>query len=799
MKFSFDYSNRRSQKARMAGFLGKRTSSWAVNIAIVALIVIGCGFMFTGTQGGALLAALGAMLVLMMLWYHGDLKKQDAVLTAGETIALDQALDKYVLARLPKNPSANHIWRAVKGHWHQDFFRVRYGIDNVYIETQLEGGQIAPDAIWSLALELSHRYNLPAITPGAIVVALFLAAPAAEQVLNTLHLQRQELEDGVAWLKQLEDTFDHVRNREQYGGLGRDWANGYTPLLSKMAHNVSLDIQHGRLFVHTTPTREQVVEQMLAVLSKSSSGSVALVGEFGSGKTTAVLALAQKLLTQNVPSLRYHQIFNLDASVLMANAGNFQSIEELVLRLMSEANRAGNVILFLDEAQLFMRTGTGSVDLTNILLQVLQSGRIHLICALTPIEWQHIQMNNTALAALMHQLVLPPAEHGEAVQIMQDQLLLIEHKHKVVFTFQAIQEAYRLAEKYIHEQAFPGRGIQVLEEAAVFSGGGLIAPEVIGKSLESKLGVKVVAATASEGQQLLRLEDELHKQLINQIRAVSVVANALRRSRSGVGNPDRPVGSFLFLGPTGVGKTELAKALADVYFHGRDQIIRINLNEYTRAADAARLLASGTDQSSSGMLDAIRRQPYSVVLMDEIEKAHPDMLNLFLQLLDEGILKDANGREASFKDAIVIATSNAGADMIRAHIDAGQDLEQFEGEFVNKLIDQNLFKPEFLNRFDEIVLFRPLKPEELSQVVQLMISEVNKTLERQKVRVALSESAISWLVEHGNDPRLGARPMRRMIQRSVENIVAKKLLGGEAGPGSEITLDVADLAAANEA
>lgn len=792
-RVTFNYHSPRAQKARLAHSLSGKLAS-AVGY-IVTLVSFGAGsvLMLMGSREGALFLAFGLLLILLMFWYRGDLKRQDGRLPQGESMALELILDKEVLAKLPRKPEAKSIWRAVKGHWQQDFFRVRYGIDSNFIDSQIESIQITPEQLWINAVNLSQKHELPGVTPGAIVLALFFATPSSEQALNVLHIEKEELEQGLVWLNQLEKIIAHAKTHENYGGLGRDWASGYTPLLSKMAYNMSLSIQHGGLFVRPTPSREQVVDQMLAVLSKSKSGSVALIGELGVGKTTAVLALAKKLLTQKVPSLRYHQIFSLDASVLLANSGNFQSIEQLVLQLFSEADRAGNIIIFLDEAQLFMKSGTGSVDLTNMLLQILQAGRIHLICALTPVEWQQLQAHNPNMAGLMNSLVLPPANRTESLQIMQDELILIEHKHKVVFTYQAIQEAYRLAEKYVHDQAFPGRGIHILEEAAVFSGGGLITPEVVGKSLEAKLGVKVVMATTDEGQRLLNLEDELHKKLINQARAVSVVAAALRRARSGVSSPNRPVGSFLFLGPTGVGKTELAKALADVYFHGRDQIIRVNLNEYTRADDAARLLSGSNDQSSAGLLDMVRRQPYSVVLMDEIEKAHPDVLSALLQLIDEGVLKDSTGKEASFRDSIIIATSNAGADMIRSQIEAGRNLEDFEEEFTNQLIDKNLFRPEFLNRFDEIVLFRPLNQSELRQVVGLMLDDVNKTLEPRKVKVALSNEAIDWLVEHGDDPRLGARPMRRMIQRNVENIVANKILSGEAQAGSEIVLGTEEL------
>lgn len=795
---SFNYYDSRAQKARLSRILGRRTVRWSLLIFAAISLVLGLSLMFTGTRSGGFIAAFGIIFLLVTLWHKGDLAKQDAMMPDGNTIVLERILHKDLLAKLPKKSGPKEVWSAVKGHWQQDFIRARYGIDNNYMDLQVENTQVPVNQIWTSAVMLSRQFDLPGVSPGAVTVALFLATPSYQQALNTLNLEQAELVGSLAWLKQLEGLFDNVHVHEKYGGLGRDWANGYTPLLNKMAHNMSQSIQQGGLFVRATPSREQVVDQMLAVISKSSSGSVALIGELGVGKTTAVLMLAKKLLTKKVPSLRYHQIFNLDASVLIANAGNFQSLEQLILRLFSEADRAGNVILFLDEAQLFTRSGTGSVDLSNMLAQILQSGRIHMICAFTPVEWQQIQLHNPNLAGLMNSLVLPPANRDETMQIMQDGIVSIEHKYNTTFTYQALQEAYRLAEKYNHDQAFPGKGIHILEETAVFASGGLITPEVVGRSMEAKLGVKVVAAAGPESQELLNLENELHKQLINQVRAVNVIANALRRARSGVGNPNRPVGSFLFLGPTGVGKTELAKALADVYFKGRDQVIRINLNEYTREDDAARLLAGSTEQSSSGLLDRVRRQPYSVVLMDEIEKAHPDVLNALLQLFDEGVLKDLAGKEVSFRDCIIIATSNAGADLIRAQIEAGRNLEDFEEEFTNQLIDKNLFRPEFLNRFDEIVVFRPLNPDELRQVVGLMLDNVNKTLEPRKLRVVLSRESVDWLVEHGNDPRLGARPIRRMIQRNVENVVANKILSGEAPPGSEIVLGIEEIKKQNE-
>ncbi|HEX9153211.1 MAG TPA: AAA family ATPase, partial [Candidatus Saccharimonadales bacterium] len=279
---------------------------------------------------------------------------------------------------------------------------------------------------------------------------------------------------------------------------------------------------------------------------------------------------------------------------------------------------------------------------------------------------------------------------------------------------------------------------------------------------------------------------------INQTRAVGVVASALRRGRAGVSNPKRPIGSFLFLGPTGVGKTELARSLAAVYFGNEHNMIRLDMSEYQQPEDVARLLATG-GQNDHSLLLAIRQQPFSVVLLDEVEKAHPNILNLLLQVLDEGQLTDEQGRPASFRSSIIIATSNAGAADIAGQVRSGGELDNFERPLINKLIADGQFKPELVNRFDEVVLFRPLNEEELSQIAMLMLGDVNKTLYAQQIAVQLTPEALKQIVHQGYDPEFGARPMRRIIQKTVENAIAVKILRGEAQPGSTIVLDTQDL------
>jgi ATP-dependent Clp protease ATP-binding subunit ClpA len=336
----------------------------------------------------------------------------------------------------------------------------------------------------------------------------------------------------------------------------------------------------------------------------------------------------------------------------------------------------------------------------------------------------------------------------------------------------------------------PGKAIKLLESAVNYSESGLVSAKSIQQAIEKTLDVKVgVATDDAEREKLLNLEDFIHNRMINQTRAVQVVSDSLRRARAGVRNQNRPIGTFLFLGPTGVGKTELAKSLAAIYFEGEDRIIRLDMNEYVSAEDVNRLIADGADNANS-LTAQVMKQPFSVVLLDEIEKAHDNVMSTLLQMLDEGILRDIKNREVSFRDAIIIATSNAGANRIREYIDRGYDITQFEDKFVDELISSNQFRPEFLNRFDEIVTFRPLDKIELLKVVDLMIASVNKTLALQKVTVSVADDAKEYLVEAGYDPRLGARPMRRVVQRAVENTVAKQMLSGNVEPGSVIEISL---------
>jgi ATP-dependent Clp protease ATP-binding subunit ClpC len=324
----------------------------------------------------------------------------------------------------------------------------------------------------------------------------------------------------------------------------------------------------------------------------SGSSTVTLVGDLGVGKTTCAYAFAERLLDDKsvAKKLRYSQVVALDAPALLAQVKGPGELESLVIRLLNEAHKAKNIILFFDDAHVFFSNGPSSVDLSNVLQPALDSGSVRLIFAMTPREWQQISGSNGSVASKLQAVQVREPDETETIHVLRDQILTIEYQRKAVFTFQALREAYRLGSRYIDSQVMPGAALSVLTGAASIAKDGYVTDAVVKQSIESSVGVKLQQVNHDETQTLLHLEDELHKYVINQKRAVSVIANALRRSRSGVGNPERPIGTFLFLGPTGVGKTELSKALARVYFGNVDSIVRVDMNQYVQPSDVNRLI-----------------------------------------------------------------------------------------------------------------------------------------------------------------------------------------------------------------
>ncbi|HWT40022.1 MAG TPA: AAA family ATPase [Dongiaceae bacterium] len=781
-KALFNYRGHRAQLARY----GKHLSSWIFPLELIAvtLLVFGIIVLFLGMALGWALLGLAALPAMITQWYTAELRDLPR---ETDSRSIDGRMDTELLALLSSQPSPKEIALALGRVNGGLFFEVRFGVGSGFLKEVVSDHTDDTAAIFEEALRISDEVG-ERVSPGVMILAMVRQLPAKDTLLGHLQLNEEDLLRGIRWYHHLDDLIKSQKDRaKKAGGIGRDWSFGWIPQLSRYGQNISQSGTMARGEIRT-----EILNQLVAALD-GDGGTIALVGTDGVGKTELVYELATRLMhpTDAVPKeLWYQQIFRFDASRLLSVANERGALEQLVSMVLGEAFAAKNIIVCLDNAELFFEDGVGSVDLTALLLPIIEAGRLRMIMTMDEQRFLRISKRTPALTNALRRIVIPPTDEADTLKVLEDHLPLLEHRRKVTVMYQALKEAYKLSQRYIYDSAMPGQALSLLEQAADYpEQGGLVSAQSVNKAIEQTTGVKTATASDHEEREtLLNLESLIHERMIGQERAVSVVSDALRRARAGVRNQNRPVGTFLFLGPTGVGKTELAKSLASVYFGGEQNIIRLDMNEFVSPDDVARLIADGADDPSS-LTAQVMKQPFSVVLLDEIEKAHSSVLTTLLQLLDEGILRDVRGREISFRDTIVVATSNAGADRIQEYIHRGYNLQQFEEPFINELISGHLFHPEFLNRFDEIVVFEPLNKPQLLKVVDLILAGVNKNLTEQKLTVSVTPEGKEYLVEVGYDPRLGARPMRRIVQRTVENMVAKLLLatGGLPGQTIEIT------------
>lgn len=779
----FLYHHPRSQKARFAVRFG---AIWhtIVIAACVALFASGIWSIIEhGAIGWVLMGTAGPM-IMIAVWWQVDLKTiavSDTVHTIDDCMAAD------VLGRLPLQPTLQDIAEAAIQSRAGHFMAVRLGITPNVIRDAVAISIPDMNDFWQRVLTIQTQSGSEKITGAVLMAAIIQQAPGSDGILAGLHLSFDDVISGIQWYERLKALIAAYKEKPlNTGGIARDWSFGYTPLLNRFGQNLSQQVSGGIIMTHLE-AHQDALDSMLGIFASGGRQNITLIGPDGAGKSTVIAAFAEMLIDghKNVPPhLLYQQVFLLDASALISAAKSRGDLEALLTQILNEAYASKNIILCLENAQLFFEEGVGSIDITTLLQPVLEAGRLRVILSMDQQRFLQISQRSAKLTNALNTIVINPASQQETLAIMRDQLISFEARHNVTYMHQSLLEAYRVSDRYIQDIAMPGKALTVLEAAAQSTKDGLVTAQAVDDAMEKTLGVKIAAASGQdERQKLLNLETLIHQRMIGQTRAVQVVSDAIRRARAGVRNQSRPIGTFLFLGPTGVGKTELSKALSEIYFEGEDNIIRLDLNEFVRAEDVARLIADGAHDPLS-LTAQVRKRPFSVVLLDEIEKAHPQVLTTLLQVLDEGILRDEKNRDINFRDTIIIATSNAGAERIQEYIARGYQLEQFEETFINELISGNLFRPEFLNRFDEIVLFRPLEKTELLQVIDLILAGVNKTLEPQKIQVAVEPMGKEMLVNAGYDPRLGARPMRRVVQRAVENVVAKQLLAGTLAPGS---------------
>ena len=782
---SFNYSHLRAKKSRLMN--GLRPFLFLLKLLKIIGILSGFSLILIDSVYGWLILSLSVLVAIFIHWWNGELHR----LAPGLETTIEERMASNILGKLSKNPTSEQIAKIVLESSGGKFIVARFGLGKTTIESLAQIPQNSPEQIFQAALQIQQKLETKTVSGSVLALAIIRNFPNFENLLAQFYIDFEDLERGVLWHDHIFSLINQSKIPIKTGGIARDWSFGYTPTLNRFGTNITSQVSNNILMSSNLEQHKDLVSKMVEQFSGNGKQNIALIGIDGVGKTTVVNSFAAKIAngSEKIPSnLKYRQVISLDASSLIAAAPGRGEIENLLNYILNEAYAAKNIIICLDNAQLFFEDGVGSVDVSNLLLPIIQAGALRMILTLDEQRFLQISAKNPALAQAMNRLQVKPANYDETLAVMQDKLLVFEHQNGVFYQFQALKEAFRLSERYIFDLEMPGRAVRLLEMSAGFADNKIVTASSVGRAVEQTMNVKVATADINEEKEtLLNLENLLHARMVGQEKAVSAVANALRRARTGVRNQNRPIGTFLFLGPTGVGKTELSKALSEVYFNGENNIVRLDLNEFVNLEDVSRLIADGARDSSS-LTAQMMKKPFSVVLLDEIEKAHPNVLTALLQVLDEGILRDEKNREVSFRDAIIIATSNAGAERIQELISRGYDSSSAEEVIVNDLIASHEFRPEFLNRFDEIVVFEPLTKKNLLQIIDLMVAGVNKTLAGQKITVSVSPEAKLLLAEMGYDPKLGARPMRRVIQRVVENTIARKMLSGEAQVGANIEI-----------
>ncbi len=569
-------------------------------------------------------------------------------------------------------------------------------------------------------------------------------------------------------------------------GLGWNFCFGYTPQLDKYVTDLALP----NPFFHQLVGREKEVSQIEEVLARSGQNNVLLIGEPGVGKKTIILGFAKKVNEGRIRSeLAHKRVLNLDLNRVVAGQAPSQAKNQL-LALLKEAEAAGNVILVIENIDKFTANQQSELDFTDVFAQVAGSYRLQLI-GVTTLEayFQKLAANDQLLKLFTKiEVAAPTAE--EALNILMEKVPYFEAGHKAKISYQALRRIIQLSERLLTEIPFPEKAVDLLDETMSKYGSQrrLLKEEDIDKLVAERIKVPVSTMLENtEREKLKDLENKLHRRIVDQEMAIKALASALRRARLAVSRRNKPIGSFLFLGPTGVGKTETAKALSEIYFGSEKRLIRLDMSQYQQLSSLESLI--GSPNSGMGLLiEKVKNQPFSVLLLDELEKADQRLLNIFLTILDEGYFQDFRGKRVSFLDLIIIATSNAAAEYIRERVKAGVDHEQLQTEVIEYIQREGWFLPEFLNRFDAIVVFKPLSNSEIRQVAQLQLQALAQRLAEKELALVIDEALIESVAEGGYSLEFGARPMQRFIADKIEDTIAKALLSETLKRGDKISV-----------
>ena len=714
--------------------------------------------------------------------------------------------------------------------------------------------------IMSYAADEARRLNSPLIGTEHLLLGLLRDDKIlSSQIIKNLNLSLSKIRQSISKKLGVSLNPNKKSSRGRTTPPTQSTSKSKTPTLDSLARDLTKAAREERL--DPIVGREKEVRRLTQILSRRTKNNPVLVGEPGVGKTAIAEGFAQKIIAGEVPgNLMNKRLMALDMGSLVAGTKYRGEFEERMKKVIEEIYEDGEVILFVDELHTLIGAGgaEGAIDASNILKPALARGELQTIGATTSDEYQKYIEKDAALERRFSSILVNSPTNEETIAILEGLKDRYEDHHHVTISDEAIAAAVNLSARYIQDRELPDKAIDLMDESASkvrldltdgpspykaemdklnklilekeqaisnqnFEVAAKIRQDEIKQTIRIKdlqeikeledrpvvnsddiadvlgqwTGIPVNKLQETESKRLMNLEQELHKRVIGQEEAVSAVARAVRRARSGIKDPNRPIGSFMFLGPTGVGKTELAKSLAEVMFGSEEDLIRIDMSEYMEKFTTSRLVGSppgyvGYDEGGQ-LTEKIRKKPYSVVLLDEIEKAHPDVFNVLLQVLDDGQLTDGKGRRVDFKNTIIIMSSNLGATALRDEKEVGfgaGERKLDHGSMESKIREEmkKHLRPEFLNRIDEAIVFHALGAEELREIVKLLTDDLINQLAEQGIDLRITNAALDIIADAGYDPEYGARPLRRAIQTKVEDMLSDEIISGAVKAGDSITI-----------
>lgn len=648
------------------------------------------------------------------------------------------------------------------------------------------------------SFKIARSRNHSRIKIGDILSGLAKYDPLFKKILVDFGLKTKDVENLARWLEDIKQKMEErgrfwdYENLMRHGTLAKDWAAGYTVTLDRFSIDwTEIGKRRGLPEIIGHEGEVKAVER---ALSRYDINNVLLVGEPGTGRKSIIYALVQRSLSgQSLPEVNYKRIVELDLPGLLSQLETVEEVEAVIDTIFKEVISAGNIILVIDEFHNFVggRLAPGMIDISGILPAYLRSPQFRII-AVSSFTGLHRYIEQVpSVLALFEKVEVSEISEKETMEVLENLIPFLEKKHKKFISYPAIRDVIYYSNRYFPNIPFPKKAMDLLDESVVYvvsaTKDEVVLPRHVAWIVSEKIQIPVGEMEVKEKETLLNLEELIHKKIINQEEAVGEVSAALRRARAEVTLRSGPMGTFLFLGPTGVGKTETSKALSEIYFGSEGRMIRLDMSEFQSIPDIGRLIGSPGEE---GLLTTkVKENPFSLILLDEIEKAHPNILNLFLQVLDEGRLTDGMGRRVDFKNTIIIATSNAGYQIILEAIKEKADFSKIKEGLLSHLFKEGIFRPEFINRFDGVIVFRPLTKENLLNIAELMLQKIKNSLKEKGIEFVITTPLKERIVELGYNPAFGARNMKRVIQDKVENILASALISGELEKGRKAEID----------